>query len=422
MDYLLFVAWLVGLCWIITRIRFFTATGLTKAQLISIFLLKAMAGIFYGWIGIYYGGLAKMQDTWSFHFLGIEEFNLLFSHPREYFTNMFSDPYQEANMPFLSGSNSYWNDLKGNFFIKILSVFNILSAGNYYVNVLFYSAVSLVGPLAFYRVMRDIFPEKKNLVLMATFLVPSFLYWTSGLHKEGLLFTGICLLVYAIHFSLRNRRWNARRIIAGLTGVLLLITLRNFVLLLLLPALLAWVLSHRRPEKSALIFGSVYGVTLLLFFLLPYLDPRLDFPQAVVNRQQDFLQMVPGGSTIDVKPLEPHAGSFLRNTPQALDLTVLRPNPGDVRHILSLAAAIEINVLLLLFVVFVFFHTRTRQASDVLYFSLFFAITLLLAIGFTSNNLGAIVRYRSIIMPFLVVPMLARIDWKRLNRVFRFSH
>jgi hypothetical protein len=46
-------------------------------------------------------------------------------------------------------------------------------------------------------------------------------------------------------------------------------------------------------------------------------------------------------------------------------------------------------------------------------------MTLLLAIGFSVNNLGAIVRYRSVIMPLLVIPMVAQIDWSRLgNGIF----
>jgi len=51
-------------------------------------------------------------------------------------------------------------------------------------------------------------------------------------------------------------------------------------------------------------------------------------------------------------------------------------------------------------------------------FSVFFSFTVLLAIGFSVNNLGAIVRYRSIILPLLVIPVVALIDWERLGKVF----
>jgi hypothetical protein len=157
-------------------VRFFTQTGLSKAQLVIIFLVKIMAGIFYGWIGIYYGGLAQMQDTWSYHFIAIDEYKLLFNNPHEYFTNLFKDPYDTAGVDgFFAGSDSYWNDLKGNVFVKLLSLFDILSFGHYYVNVIFYSFITMFGPIAIYRVMTDVFPKRKLQVLLAIFLVPSFL-------------------------------------------------------------------------------------------------------------------------------------------------------------------------------------------------------------------------------------------------------
>ena len=89
----MFVAYLVLFAWLVTKIRFFTTTGLSNSQLIILFLLKLMAGIFYGWIGTYYGGLAQMYDTWSYHGESIAEYHLLQSDPQEYITNLFRNTY-----------------------------------------------------------------------------------------------------------------------------------------------------------------------------------------------------------------------------------------------------------------------------------------------------------------------------------------
>jgi len=68
LEHLLFAAYLVLFSWLIIKVPFFKKSGLTPAQLIIIFLLKVIAGIFYGWIGVYYGNLAQMVDTWMFHY------------------------------------------------------------------------------------------------------------------------------------------------------------------------------------------------------------------------------------------------------------------------------------------------------------------------------------------------------------------
>ncbi len=418
MEYLLFVVYLVLFAWLVTRVRFFTHTGLSNPQLIIIFLLKVMAGIFYGWIGLYYGGLAQMQDTWGFHASGIQEYHLLSSNPEEYFTNLFRDPYEGGIMKFFESNDSYWNDLKGNALIKLFSVFNIFSFGFYYVNVIFNAFLTLFGAIAIFRVMNDAFPGRKMTILMATFLVPSFLYWTSGLHKEGLIFTAISLVVYSIYFSSKDKRWGYKRILMLVTGLLMLLVLRNFVLVIILPAILAWMLAIKWPRYGLAIFSGIYLVFGIMFFTARYMHPRFDFPQAVVNKQQEFIQLKGGNSSIPIKELEPTVVSFIKNTPQAINLSTIRPYPSDVRHILSLAAAIEINLLLLSFLIFIIWHKNGLRSRNLILFCIFFSFSVLLAIGFSVNNLGAIVRYRSIIIPMLVVPMLASTDWTRISRLF----
>lgn len=419
MEHILFAIWLLLLSWLVTKVKFFTQTGLSKPQLISFFLLKVMAGIFYGWIGLYYGGLAKMQDTWNFHFSSLEDYNLLLRDPGDFISNLFKDPYESSGVDAFFGSdNSYWNDLKGNLFIKILSLFNLLSTGNYYINVIFYSFITLFGPLATYRVMSDVFPTRKTQVLLATFLVPSFIYWTSGIHKEGLIFTGISLVIYAMYFGLKEKKWGVRRISSLIIGLLLLLALRNFIFVIIVAAVVTWILANRFPQKGLAVFAIAYILFILLFFTLRYIDERFDFPRAVVEKQKAFLNLEPGNSTIATKALNASAGSFLKNIPQAVNLSMLRPFPGDVKHILSLAAAIEIELLLLLFLLFLLLRRRENNHNILIYFCVFFSLSLLLAIGFTNNNLGAIVRYRSVIIPLLIIPIVAKIDWVRFGAIF----
>ena len=417
MEYLLFVMYLVLFAWFVTKVKFFARSGLSRSQLIILFLLKVMAGIFYGWIGLYYGGLAQMWDTWGFHTNSIQEYHLLYNNPHEYFTNLFKDPYEGGVSKFFGTTDSYWSDLKGNVFIKILSVFNILSLGNYFINVVFYSFFTLFGPIAIFRVMTDVFPGKKMAVLFATFLVPSFLYWTSGIHKEGLIFTGISLIIYCIYFGTKEKKFGFKRIVGLLTGLLLILTLRNFIIVLIIPAIVAWLLSNRWPKYGLAIFTSLYLLFGILFFASRYINPRFDFPQAVVNKQKEFIDLA-GGSSIPIRQLKPDAISFLINSPQAITLSTIRPYPSDVRHILSLAAAIEVNALLLMFVLFLIWPKKNLQSKNLLYFCIFFAMSILLAIGFSVNNLGAIVRYRSVILPLLVIPMAASIDWRRIGKKF----
>lgn len=378
-----------------------------------------MAGIFYGWMGLYYGNLAQMLDTWGYHQMGVLEYHILLTKPHDYFTNIFYTPYPHGFENLFGSSDSYWNDLKGNIFVKLLSLFDILSFGHYYVNVIFYSFITLFGPVALFRVMADIFPKRKFLVLLVAFFMPSFLYWTSGLHKEGLIFLGLSLIIYHLYFGWKEGRYPLKRWLGILFGMVILFILRNFLLLLVVPAIIAWLLAGRSPKYGLAIFAGVYLFFGLMFFTARYINSKFDFPLAVVEKQQAFLRLQGGYSTIPIKELEPTFKSFAKNTPQAVTLSFFRPYPSDVHHLLSLVASIEINVLLLLFCLFLLFRRRNGPlAKNVVWLCLFLSFSILLAIGFSINNLGAIVRYRSIVIPLLMIPVVAQTDWHRIELLF----
>jgi hypothetical protein len=417
LEYLLFVAYLIFSAWLVTKIKFFTATGLSKPQLIIIFLLKVIAGIFYGWMGLYYGDLAQMLDTWSYHHNGVVEYNILNSNPKEYFTNIFHNPYENGMQNFFGSHDSYWNDLKANVFIKVLSVFDIFSFGHYYVNVIFYSILTLFGPIAIYKVMSDMFPGRKTVVLLATFFVPSFFYWSSGIHKEGLIFVGISLIIYHMYFGHKEKKYGIKRIGGILLGLFLLLLLRNFILIVVVPALLAWIIANKWPRYALISFVSVYVFFGIFFFTARYINSRFDFPQAVVDKQKAYVQVI-GNSSIPIKELQPDVISFFKSTPQAITLSAIRPYPKDIKHLLSLIAALEINLLLVLFILSLIFRKKIRVAQkSLVYFCLFFSFSILLGIGFSVNNLGAIVRYRSIIMPLLIVLVAVHVDWEKLYKL-----
>jgi len=125
-----------------------------------------------------------------------------------------------------------------------------------------------------------------------------------------------------------------------------------------------------------------------------------------------------GNSSVPMNKLEPNFYSFINNTPQAVGLSILRPYPSDVKHILSLAAAVEIDFLLFLFFIFLLWKKRNRhenQSSIFIYFCLFLSFSILITIGYAVNNLGAIVRYRSIVLPLLLSPVFCGIDWQKIN-------
>ncbi|MCW3074884.1 MAG: hypothetical protein JWP69_1953 [Flaviaesturariibacter sp.] len=356
-----------------------------------------------------------MGDTWRWHFYSIGELSILKKDPLAFFSDL-SNNYEHGYGRFLSSRSSWWNDLHRNAFTKLLTIFNLLSASSYFINTIFYSFLTLFGSVAFFKMMQDAFPRKKAIQVICIFLLPSFLYWCSGIHKDGLTFLGIALVVYPCYFGWRKRRLSIGGVVSILLGLLLLLLYRNYLLVVLFPALLTWMIAERFGKKPLLVFSVAYLFFAFLFFGLPKVFPGIDLPRAVVEKQEDFATLK-GSSFVPIKKLEPNFKSFLTTAPYALELTLLRPFPTDAKHLFSLIAVLENLGILVLIGLAVLFRQKQNPPPAFFWFCLFLSLSILLIVGYTVNFLGAIVRYRSIVLPILLTPILCQVNWKRLKYI-----
>src|SRR5262249_23061143 len=155
-------------------------------------------------------------------------------------------------------------------------------------------------------------------------------------------------------FGLKRKKFSFANIVFIALGLLIALVFRNFLIIILIPALVAWFFASRFIKKPLTVFGICYIFFVVFFFTAKYISPSLDFPEVVVTKKKEFVSLH-GNSSVPMKKLEPNFGIFVINMPQTLSLSILRPYPGDVRHILSLAAATETDSLLFLFLIFLLF-------------------------------------------------------------------
>ncbi len=412
MTYLLFAVYLVLFSWLITRIKFIKQAGLPNYWLIGLFLLKVAAGVAYGWYYTTIPNYTISSDSWKFFFDAKNDTALLYKDPLRYFTSIYDNPYDKDYRHLFSSVNSYWNDLKHTYMVKIVALFNVLSGSRYYVNVIFYSFITFFGPIAFIRVMNDVFPNRKLLITASTFLLPSFLFWSSGIHKDGLIFTYISLIVFVVYFGLKKKRLGLKEIL--IVGFLLLLTfpVRNHVVLACIPGLFAWWLAERYFKRKWIAFALVTVLGTVAFFSAKYVHPKLDLPISIVLRNKDFIKLG-GNSFLPQRKLEPTFTGFIQNAPQALNHTLVRPYVTEFLSPLYLVSALEILLIWIVVSVWFFRYTDNPYKHSVVQFLFLVSMVLLLLTGYIVPQLGAIVRYRAIFFPFILVPIIATISWKQ---------
>lgn len=112
--------------------------------------------------------------------------------------------------------------------------------------------------------------------------------------------------------------------------------------------------------------------------------------------------------------------SFSKASPYALYITLAKPLFFDARNSMDIMTSFE-NILILTAIgLILFFMLRFKFYSPWLWYFLSIVIVVLLLIGITSPNLGAIQRYRVLVIPFLFMCALLLYRGKWFSNSFKF--
>jgi hypothetical protein len=415
LNYLLFTFYLVILCSLMLRVPFIKNAGINSGTLLGLFLLKILAGIAIGWIAIHIYGPGN--DYWDTNDYAREEYQLLQTNPAKYLINIFTSDYQGGYAGMFSSGDSYWNDLKGNIVIKLVSVFNIFSRGDYYINSLFFNFIIFFGHVILYRLFIKIYPGRQVWVIIGCFLLPSTLYFSSGIHKDGLVLLLMAVVIYSVYQSLSKNKFSIQRLSFILAGLILLFLVRNFVLLALLPALFGWILAAKTKWNAALVFTSVYLLGGLAFFNISAVTTKINPPEIIVKKQAAYKSLPVAATQIELATLQPNSKSFAANTPQALGHVLFLPYPGQLPIKSLLPFSLELFFYLFLLLLLIFFKRKDYLPADkpLLFFTVFFILTVFLFIGYIVPNIGSLVRYRSLYLPFIITPVLCSLNWEKMT-------
>ena len=417
MSYVLFFVYLSLCSWLLTKIKFVINSGLSPKIIIGLFVFKIVIICIYAFVLMQTN---SMSDSIFFNLEGLKEYHLLLNNPKQYLVSFFHSGYQNGYNSLLGKGNSYWKDLQGNMIIRFLSICDIFSGGNYYLNIIFYNFVVFFGGICFYRVYAAIYSNKNYLIIGTCFLLPSLLIYTGVIHKEGLIFTAIGIVVYNMYVALQKNRFSLIRLIGIVTAMSFIFLQRNYVLLAMLPAIFGWVISCKNKYSPFFTFSLIYLVGIILFFAAQFVSPKLNLPQSLVNKQAEFNEFKTAVTYIRSDTLQASFKSFAGIAPEAFEHGFLRPFFTDLKLSVSLfPLALEVLLYEIFFLLYIFFRNKKSNIDPFIYFGIYFAISLLLIIGYTIPIIGAIVRYRSIYLPFLFTPIICSINWQKIREIIK---
>ncbi len=415
MEYVLTLIFMVIFILVIWKWKWFHDDRVKKYIFILLFIIKAAAGIFAGELykQKYNGG-----DSYAFYSDSKILTNSFYSSKTDFFSMIvgsmedkdFGERY--GIMESWTNTDVVYNDNRT--MIRLHAVIGLISFGSFYVHIVFFAFLSLLGLMGIYKSARLLTDQHPMLLLGAVFLAPGVLFWCSMASKESLLIFSMGMFLYHCIRLLTISKSSFNMVGMFLAGFLF-IHIKAYFLILITPCLLAFTWVHVSNQKFSLLkYSFIYLVCIVLFFSIKYIldgfDPvdilvmkRLNFEAFAHASPRDF------GSYIELPEFSSAWGDIVTVSPIAAFSVLTRPYLWESGNLLMILAAVE-NVILLGVIAMGFRFLkwdRMAKNKNLFLFCLSLVITTFILVGLTSPVLGAIVRYKSPVLPFLLlIPLL----------------
>ena len=262
-------------------------------------------------------------------------------------------------------------------------------------------------------------PQPPVAAAIACFAIPSTLFWSSGLMKEVwlLLFMGFTLYSAVQFFITKKMRF---AIFALLWGIALL-HIKIYIALFLLPLLAIYAIRRTWQKPNAAVFyGCAFAVLMFLAYCAHWFV-HFNIIEVLVQQRNTFIRMLEfhNHSAIVLQTFD-ESSNFVAQMFVGLGNVFLCPSVFNVQNVFVFFAGLENTVIAALIICSIILHIKKRSTStdstssltttlsnqipsDYTILAIVFVVAVFAIIGFTTPNMGALMRYKSVLLPFVVV-------------------
>lgn len=400
---------------IIRKWSFFQNEIISYKLFILLFFLKVISSIIQKYLfdNYNFGG-----DGVTFFQTGKYIYGFLNTNPSLFYKTLFGTLSNAELKHYFPVELAWTND---DFFfndnqtiIRINALLNIISFGSYYVHSIIFCFFSTIGFNCLYKLFSSFNLQMQKEIFFITCFIPSTLFWCSNISKESWLV--FCLGSLLFNFSILIKKFNLMRAIYFLLFLVSLIYIKVYFLFALIPALLAYFICYKVKNIYPIYFFlSVYTITFGIVFIVKE-QTTIQYLQFKLHSFQYLAEWAKSNSIISIPDIGNSVWSLIKNTPVALWNIFSRPYIWEIKSVIWLPAAVENIVLNASILISIFFLKWNKEKAAISLLCIFFSITLLILIGLTTPIIGGLVRYKSILLPFLLMFFIFHFDYFRFKK------
>lgn len=372
---------------------------------------KVIGGLGFGFLTVYY---YKGGDSLGYFKSALEFANVIFNDPMKglelFLTN--GDHLDLAGTTFSPWSFEFINGEEVFFLVKITTVLSMIGLLSYGSATVLFASLSFLGLWFAFSNLCKIYPRYTKHLFLSFFMLPSIMFWGSGILKDTITLGCIGWMMYSFSNIFIFKRKILLSILITLVAIIFIKTLKPYILYILLPCLIIWV----QANLKNLIKGSfirIIFIPLLIsilstgtFLALQGLSTgagRYDVNNLEKTLQgfqswHTYLAETKDQSGYTLGEFEMTLPGYLKISPAAFNVTFFRPYLWEIRNVPTLMGAFE-SFFVLLFCLYLLLKLRWQffkiiiKNKDIL-FMMIFSILFGITVGLSSYNFGALSRYK----------------------------
>lgn len=375
--------------------------------------IKIFGSILFGMV---YQFFYRGGDTFWFY-QGIEVFfETFFEDPAAYVQMLFLNAWEWTPETAKYTGHIWWfKDDNSYTVIKIGGLFSLFSFGNYTVLSIFFALFSFWGIWKLLKVFTDWLPALHKQFAISILFIPSVFFWGSGIMKDTIMIGSMGLVVYCFYMIFYKKDRRIKYIIAIVLFSYIMLKIRSFVFFTLAPTLMLslYVLYSNKIKSAAvrtvvapflLAIMAVGAIALIQFtsnvnarYSLDTLEKRAHDTQWWHSKVQEMEG--DKGSGYSLGEATTSVSGLAARFPLAVNVSLFRPYVWEINGPIMLQASIE---SLFIFFLTISIAVRAGPMGFIKYplkdplvaFAISFGILYAFGVGVTSNNFGALVRYK----------------------------
>ncbi len=371
---------------------------------------------------LYYTG----GDTTEYFKGSVSMVKLFFKNHETFFSIMADNLTKENRSEFDSetGWPFYYKEHASFTVTRLTTIIQFISFQSYLVTSIILGAVSYMGTWRLYLLFCEIYPNLYKQFRISILLVPSVLFWGSGVLKDTYTLMAASWFTYSFYRVFVVPKKVTINVIMMIFMAYLLIKIKPYIFIALMPGALLWLSVERVKRINNWLLKILAGPFLIIFlsvmgyFLLNTLSSGFGqysstqgILQKAQNTQVDLKQGYYGGNSFDIGDFDASITGALEKLPAAIVAGLFRPFLWESKNFVMVIAALENSVLMflslfLLFKLGIYRFYKVIAKEPILFFSIIFSLFFAFSIGLTTSNFGAMVRYKIPAIPFYLSSLI----------------